>query len=569
MKGDTSAAVPLQDPAGRMNRPRQMVVVRVSSTESRAESLGEIRVAVAGTVAHRATWLRSAVVRTIVVVIALVAAWARPAWAATPEPYVKYYVVLPAYEDGHETLTGIASRLLGSPARAADIFKLNEGRKQPDGGALTDPDSLRPGWLLVLPWDAFGPGVAYGLLPTQLPVVPDPPVSAGEVVPAESGVEAPSMEAPDSPAPASEQANGCAPVNKVSPEQPTPWAQLRLGADQAWAYTRGEGVIVGVLDSGVEGARPELTGRVMAGADIMSGTARGNTDCLGTGTAMAGLIAAQPGMGASSIFGVAPGAMIMPVKLATHERSASTNDQANAIDVAVSSGATVLAMGSFVDVNDPKVAEAIDRAVEHDVVIVVAAGGDKPVTARPAVIRAGGIDADGGLATQYAAGGVDVVAPGVNVASLSIGGDGQQTSSGTAYAVALVAGTAALLRSMNPDLSAEQVVDRIKSTADRMGDGTDTAADPAYGWGLINVMSALEAARPGDNPDDGQAPSTAGGGWTGLIVILIGLALGSLLVVRIRRVMRSRRATPQRTDESTYDDEADDQAYDWRQHSPR
>ncbi|HEX6419033.1 MAG TPA: BTAD domain-containing putative transcriptional regulator [Acidimicrobiales bacterium] len=53
-----------------------------------------------------------------------------------------------------DTLWDIAERHLGDPLRWSEIFALNEGRLQPDGGCLTDPDRLEPGWQLVLPADA-------------------------------------------------------------------------------------------------------------------------------------------------------------------------------------------------------------------------------------------------------------------------------------------------------------------------------------------------------------------------------------------------------------------------------
>jgi hypothetical protein len=85
--------------------------------------------------------------------------WSSPARAAADET-VAYYTVASASED----LNQVAERLLGSPARSTEIFNLNVGRRQPDGGALSDPGDLRAGWRLALPWDAAGPGVRQGTL---------------------------------------------------------------------------------------------------------------------------------------------------------------------------------------------------------------------------------------------------------------------------------------------------------------------------------------------------------------------------------------------------------------------
>ncbi|WP_125777324.1 LysM peptidoglycan-binding domain-containing protein [Antribacter gilvus] len=81
---------------------------------------------------------------------------------------VTYYVV-PTITDGEpEFLFEIAQRFLGDGNRYQEIFDLNEGRIQPDGLALTDPSVLLPGWVLVMPDGADGPGLESGPLPTAL-----------------------------------------------------------------------------------------------------------------------------------------------------------------------------------------------------------------------------------------------------------------------------------------------------------------------------------------------------------------------------------------------------------------
>ncbi|MGW0435147.1 hypothetical protein ACWDV4_21735 [Micromonospora sp. NPDC003197] len=77
---------------------------------------------------------------------------------------VKYYTV--SDSPGGETLASVAGRILGDESRADELYQLNAGRTQPDGGTLTEPTRLRVGWHLILPWDAVGDGVQYGRLPT-------------------------------------------------------------------------------------------------------------------------------------------------------------------------------------------------------------------------------------------------------------------------------------------------------------------------------------------------------------------------------------------------------------------
>ncbi|RKR86747.1 hypothetical protein BDK92_1012 [Micromonospora pisi] len=105
------------------------------------------------------------------------AAPAVPVLAPTPTPTStgsgpKYYVVGPPQGGQREYLYQIAVRTLGDGNRFREIFELNQGRKQADGGQLTDAMMLEPGWVLELPPDAAGPGVQVGPLP--LPTVAEP-----------------------------------------------------------------------------------------------------------------------------------------------------------------------------------------------------------------------------------------------------------------------------------------------------------------------------------------------------------------------------------------------------------
>jgi hypothetical protein len=71
----------------------------------------------------------------------------------------KHYEVVPPQGRHHDTMWDISHRLLGDPMRYKEIYALNKNRMQPDGRRLTDADLIRPGWQLLLPADAKGPGV--------------------------------------------------------------------------------------------------------------------------------------------------------------------------------------------------------------------------------------------------------------------------------------------------------------------------------------------------------------------------------------------------------------------------
>ncbi len=85
----------------------------------------------------------------------------------TPAP-VKYFVV-PARGNGPASLSEIAGQTLGNSSRFMQIFRLNKGRLQPNGGRLENPGLIEPGWVLELPPTASGPGVRFGPLPQPAP----------------------------------------------------------------------------------------------------------------------------------------------------------------------------------------------------------------------------------------------------------------------------------------------------------------------------------------------------------------------------------------------------------------
>ncbi|MGI5182515.1 S8 family serine peptidase [Dactylosporangium sp. CA-152071] len=500
----------------------------------------------------------------------LLAAPGRVAAAPAEAPFVLYYTVA----SPSETLTGLADRLLGDQKRAADLYRLNAGRTQPDGGVLTDPGQLRVGWVLVLPWDAVGAGVRYGQLPgTAAPTAPaaDPTRPTGSTPPPTS---APSTAAPTSAsvvppkttAPAANPTgpNGCV-LGAAVPK--TDWARERVDAGRVWDKARGTGVTVAVVDSGVDGSLPQFGDRVLSGADLVTGKGRGDQDCLGSGTAMAGLIAA----GGEQPLGVAPAAQILPIRVNDTGAAMTGAAKASALEVAVAAGADVVALGAGFDVADPAIAEAIALALRHDVLVVAAAPAKGSPPAAPgdgstgALLLVGAVNPAGALASRYPEGLVDVVAPGVDLRSLGIAGTGEIGVAGDQYAVALVAGAAALVRSAEPKLTAVQVKDRLTHTANRMGSG---APDAQFGWGMIDAAAAVtETAADDGNSPGGKDGGSTGTAWLALAVIAV-VALGAvaLFMVRVRRWARTE--SPAEPVEAPEPSPADDNRSAWDPDEP-
>ncbi|MGY4712723.1 type VII secretion-associated serine protease mycosin [Mycolicibacterium sp. CBM1] len=333
--------------------------------------------------------------------------------------------------------------------------------------------------------------------------------------------------------------------------------QQMLNLAGAWQFTRGEGQIVAIIDSGVTPG-PRLP-NVEPGGDYIA-TTDGLTDCDGHGTAVAGIIGGQPGADAFS--GVAPAARLLSIRQTSAAyavrrpdadpaaASAATNiaTLARAVVRAADLGARVINISVF---TCPRADGAIDQqmlgaalryaAVDRDAVIVAAAG-DVGSTQGP-----GGVDCQANpvnpsadrtdprnwegatsisvpswwqpyvlsVASLTSAGEpspfsmpgpwLGIAAPGENVVSVGNspsaelvngipGAGGRWTAlSGTGYAAAYVSGVAALVRSRFPDMPAAQVIQRLQAVAH------NGARDPSnlVGAGTVDPVAALTWELPG------------------------------------------------------------------------
>ncbi|HWS35592.1 MAG TPA: S8 family serine peptidase [Actinoplanes sp.] len=406
--------------------------------------------------------------------------------SSAPSAYLKYLVV-PAVNGRVPQLWEIALQVLDDQRRYREIYELNRGRRQPDGLVMDDPAALRPGWILVLPWDAVGDGVRTGQLPR---------------------VSAPASATEPARQPASATGTVCT-VPSLRKVDGLPWAQLRLTPETAWTRGKGAGVTVAVLDSGIDASVPALAGRVLPATD---------TDCSGHGTAIAGILAAAATKDTNFV-GIAPEAMILSVKIRFSGGTAETSSLLAGLASAVEGGARVAMVGGSVDLGDPRVTAALTAAVDAGTTVIVGAGSGAPPAG---VLRAGAVGADDLPAEPYGEGQVDVVAPGVDVVSLGSGGAGEVEVSGTGYAVPFVAGLAALLAGSEPALTPAQITGRITGTADGAG--------PLYGAGLINIIAAVGAEQT-----DGRSTVESRADASGIAVLIGCTALAVLLGLGLRR----------------------------------
>jgi len=276
--------------------------------------------------------------------------------------------------------------------------------------------------------------------------------------------------------------------------------QLKLGTVHNQGIL-GAGVVVAVLDTGLNLNNPEFKGnsRVLTGYNTVNRTTD-VTDTLGHGTHVAGIIAA--GANGSGMYGVAPLARILPVKV-FNGSTASSADIDRGLAHAASQGAKVvnLSLGA----SGPTGSAGLARMAATNNTLVVAAAGNsgaadpgwparyaKDSWANGTIIAVGAVDASRNIASFSNRAGDTanfyLVAPGVSVYSTY--GTSYAYMSGTSMATPAVSGAAALVFGYWPYLKANQVAAILLNTADDLGaKGTDAV----YGRGMLNVSRALSA----------------------------------------------------------------------------
>ena len=323
-----------------------------------------------------------------------------------------------------------------------------------------------------------------------------------------------------------------APAARADAERDKQYWLAESGITKAWEVSKGAGVKVAVIDSGVDGQHPDLKGAVVGGYDASgAGKPDGQKSIGGKpehGTLVATMLAGrghQPasstatpspgptGAGPDGIVGVAPEAQILSVSTwlgSANPAGKSDQDQIpEAVRWAVDNGAKVIniSLGSTTPQWPQSWDAAFLYAEQKDVVIVAAAGNrvggniqvGAPATI-PGVLTVAGLDRKGVASIDSSSQGISigVAAPAENLLG-GLPGGGYAEWAGTSGATPIVAGVAALIRSKWPEMSAKQVINRIVTTAKDAG---APGKDPLYGFGVLNAEAALKDAVPetGSNP---------------------------------------------------------------------
>ncbi len=289
------------------------------------------------------------------------------------------------------------------------------------------------------------------------------------------------------------------------------------GVTEAWKTTRGKGVRIAVIDSGVAKV-PELNGAVVGGTDVSTiGDAQGRKPVGAVdsnhGTWVATLAAGRGKSATKGMIGVAPEAEILSVSMAfgTTAPVSTTEQVAKAVRWAVDHDADVINLSFTTNSTmwDESWDEAFQYAFDNDVVVVAAAGnrgsGTRMVGAPatiPGVLTVGGVDAKGVASKGASTQGITIGVSAPSEKLLGVSADGSVAEwEGTSGAAPIVSGIVALVRAAHPDLSANDVINRVITTA-KPAKGAKAHPDVQYGYGLVDAAAAVKAKVPAvtENP---------------------------------------------------------------------
>lgn len=287
----------------------------------------------------------------------------------------------------------------------------------------------------------------------------------------------------------------------TAPQRTWNFDQIHVPSARSAGHS-GSGVTVAVLDSWVDASHRDFEGRVLAGADCVGGTCQpgpASPDQCDHGTHVAGTVA-------SSSFGVAPKARILPVRVLTYDAKTGNcvgqpDDVAAGIRWATAHGARVLNLSLGPDVpglsSSTVIPAAVSEAASQGAIVVFSAGNNSAPVANSygsdAIVIAATSRA-GGLASYSQRGtGVDLAAPGGDpktkdtctqsdcITSL-YPGNRYAVAAGTSMAAPHVSGIAALLLGQDPARTRDQVVSRLEETARPLAQA---------GHGVVDASAAL------------------------------------------------------------------------------
>lgn len=285
------------------------------------------------------------------------------------------------------------------------------------------------------------------------------------------------------------------------------WYLDAMHAEEMWRTSTGAGVTVAVIDSGVNPELPDLRGQVLPGKDFSGVAGDERSDYMGHGTTMAVTIAGTgKAFGGGGAFGLAPGAKILPLRV-VNDRAPKIKANAEvslvrAVRFAADSDARVINISMGGPGLSPELESAVQYAISKGKLIFAAAGNDGKrhsevdfPAAFPGVVAVAALDRES-KATEESSRGpqVSLAAPGDDMVTTCQGGTGVCRGHGTSDATALASASAALVWSVHPDWTSNQILRVLINTAG--GPHSGEKRTDSVGYGGVRPRIALKT--PGD-----------------------------------------------------------------------
>jgi subtilisin family serine protease len=284
-------------------------------------------------------------------------------------------------------------------------------------------------------------------------------------------------------------------ANATTPNDPyfsSQWHLSKIAAPDAWDRTTGaSGITIGVIDSGAQPDHPDLASKLVTGWNFLTGTTN-TSDSIGHGTATSGTAAAATN-NSTGVAGVAWANPVMPLVVVDSTGYASYSNIASAITYAADHGVRVMNISIAGSSSSSTLQSAVNYAWNKGSVVIAAAGNSSTSSpyypaACQNVVSVTATDSNDNLAgfSNYGSW-IDLAAPGVSITTLTTGSS-YASWSGTSFSAPIVAGTAALVLSVKPSLSAAGLVSLLEQNADNIGSST------YFGYGRVNAYKAVAAA---------------------------------------------------------------------------
>ncbi len=284
------------------------------------------------------------------------------------------------------------------------------------------------------------------------------------------------------------------------------WGLDKVRAPEAWALSRGTGVLIAVLDTGTDYTHPDLSGKVRT--DIDYDYINRDSDAMDDhnhGTHVSGIAAAATN-NSRGVAGLGWEATILPLKVMNSKGEGSTAELIPAIYYAADQGARVINMSLGGPYPCPSnLQDAVNYAYSRGVLLVAAAGNNHTYHTYQTIFPANCTHVLGVAATTSSdtrasfsnyGSHVSVAAPGTSISSTLRGG-GYGNMSGTSMATPFVAGLAALVYARFPTYTPDQVASALLDTAQDLG---SAGWDAEYGCGRIDAFKALWDGAQGNYP---------------------------------------------------------------------